>query len=73
MTNPERALIGSILLDPADSLEVIDRYGITPSELVHSDTRLMLTEILKMREAGDPIDQAALSLKMPPQYQTAPW
>ena len=73
MTNPERALIGSILLEPADSLEVIDRYGITPSELIHSDTRLMLTEILKMREAGDPIDQATLSLKMPQQYQAAPW
>lgn len=73
MTNPEQGLIGSILLEPADSLEVVDRYGITPSDLIHSDTRLMLTEILKMREAGEPIDQATLALKMPQQYLTAPW
>jgi replicative DNA helicase len=73
MTNPERALIASILLDPANSWEALDRRGITPSDFIHSETRLMLVELLAMREAGDPIDQAALAVKMPERYKTDPW
>lgn len=73
MTNPERGLIASILLSPADSLSVIDRLAITPNDLIHPETRQMLTEILAMREASDPIDQATLSLKMPERFKTAPW
>jgi replicative DNA helicase len=64
-TNPERALIASILLDPLESFDSIDRLGIKPEDLRHSETRLMLKELLKMRDQGDPIDQTALSLSMP--------
>lgn len=72
-TNPERALIASILLDPLESFDAIDRLGIKPEDLRHTETRLMLKELLKMRDQADPIDQAALSMAMPPNYAAAPW
>jgi len=73
VTNPERALIASILLDPLESFDAIDRLGIKPDDLRHTETRLMLTELLRMRDQGDPIDQAALSLAMPPKHTADAW
>jgi len=72
-TNPERALIASILISPAEGLEALDRLAIKPSDLNHIETRLMLAEILKMRDQGDPIEAAALSARMPEQHKAAPW
>jgi replicative DNA helicase len=73
LTNPEQGLIGSILLEPADSFEVIEALGVTPADLSHEDTRLMLTKLLAMRAKGDPIDQQALSNEMPPRFMTNVW
>jgi replicative DNA helicase len=73
MTNPERALIASILLAPADGFEVLDKTGITPSDLIHSDTREMLSALMEMREAGEPIEQAALAVKVPARFAEEVW
>lgn len=70
---PERHLIASLLLSPADGFDTLDKLGITPEYLDHSETRAMLQELLKMRERGEPIEQSTLSLRLPPQHQTAPW
>ena len=73
ITNPERALVASILLSPSDSFQTLDRLGIQPADLIHLETRLMLQELLKMRELGHPIESAALASRLPQQYQASVW
>ena len=73
ITNAEQALIGSILIAPADSLEAIEALGLTPADLSQEGPRIMLTEILAMRAKGEPIDQASLSLKIPQRFSEIVW
>lgn len=72
-TNPERALIASILLAPSDSFQTLDRLAIQPADLIQLETREMLQELLRMRDEGQPIDQAVLSSRLPQRYQAAAW
>lgn len=71
--NPERALIAAILNSPADSFLELDRLGVTAEDFFHLETRAMFLELSAMREAGDPIDPATLSQRVPQKYLAAPW
>ena len=62
---PEVGLIASIVLDPAWSLQVIDKLQLSADNFRHSNTRQMFSKLAEMREAGKPITQAALAVELP--------
>lgn len=71
--NPERAFIAAIIAEPAEGFEVIDRTGLTAEDFRALETRALISELFKMRDDGERINEITLSNRLPQRYRNTPF